>query len=63
MSHHAVNKNSSEDNQIAAELYIKWLLEDSTIFEDEEVSSGMASGAVKVKSEKTFRMHLLSLMV
>lgn len=32
---YAVNKNSSEDNQIAAELYIKWLLEDSTIFEDE----------------------------
>lgn len=32
---YAVNKNSSKDNQIAAMLYIKWLLEDSTIFEDE----------------------------
>lgn len=32
---YAVNKNASEDNQIASMLYIKWLLEDSTIFEDE----------------------------
>ena len=32
---YAVNKNSSKDNQIASMLYIKWLLEDSTIFEDE----------------------------
>ncbi len=32
---YAVNKESSSDNQIAAELYIKWLLEESTIFEDE----------------------------
>lgn len=32
---YAINKNSSSDNQIAAELYVKWLLEDSTIFEDE----------------------------
>lgn len=32
---YAVNKESSTDNQIASMLYIKWLLEDSTIFEDE----------------------------
>ncbi len=32
---YAINKNASEDNQIASMLYIKWLLEDSTIFEDE----------------------------
>ena len=32
---YAVNKNASADNQIASELYIKWLLEESSIFEDE----------------------------
>lgn len=32
---YAVNKNASVDNQIAAMLYVKWLLEDSTIFADE----------------------------
>lgn len=32
---YAVNKDSSTDNQIASMLYIKWLIEDSTIFEDE----------------------------
>lgn len=32
---YAVNKKASADNQIAAELYIKWLLEDSPIFDDE----------------------------
>lgn len=32
---YAVNKDSSVDNQIASMLYIKWLLEDSTIFADE----------------------------
>lgn len=32
---YAINKNASEDNQIAAMLYVKWLLEDSTIFADE----------------------------
>ncbi len=32
---YAVNKESSTDNQIASMLYIKWLIEDSTIFEDE----------------------------
>ncbi len=32
---YAVNNQSSTDNQIAAELYIKWLFEESTIFEDE----------------------------
>lgn len=32
---YAVNKNSSYDNKIASMLYIKWLLEESPIFEDE----------------------------
>lgn len=32
---YAVNNQSSTDNQIAAELYIKWLFEESSIFEDE----------------------------
>lgn len=32
---YAVNKNASTDNQIASMIYIKWLLENSTIFEDE----------------------------
>ena len=32
---YAVNKESSTDNQIASMLYIKWLVEDSTIYEDE----------------------------
>lgn len=32
---YAVNKEASTDNQIASMLYIKWLVEDSTIYEDE----------------------------
>ena len=32
---YAVNKEASTDNQIASMLYIKWLIEDSTIFDDE----------------------------
>ena len=32
---YAVNKNSSADNQIASMIYIKWLLEESPIFDDE----------------------------
>lgn len=32
---YAINKNASSDNQIASMLYVKWLLEDSPIFEDE----------------------------
>ncbi len=32
---YAINKSASEDNQIAAMVYIKWLLEESTIFDDE----------------------------
>ncbi len=32
---YAINKNSSADNQIASMLYVKWLIEESTIFEDE----------------------------
>lgn len=32
---YAINKNSNVDNQIASMLYIKWLIEDSSIFEDE----------------------------
>ncbi|MGN0293905.1 MAG: ABC transporter substrate-binding protein [Lachnospiraceae bacterium] len=30
-----INNQASEDNQIAAMLYLKWLLEESTIYEDE----------------------------
>jgi len=32
---YAINKNASADNQIAAMVYVKWLLEESPIFEDE----------------------------
>lgn len=32
---YGINKNATTDNQIAAELYVKWLIEDSTIFQDE----------------------------
>ncbi len=32
---YAINKYASADNQIASMIYIKWLLEESTIFEDE----------------------------
>jgi len=32
---YAINKNASSDNQIASMLYMKWLLEDSSIFSDE----------------------------
>lgn len=32
---YAVNKYASEDNQIASMLYVKWLLEESSIFDDE----------------------------
>lgn len=32
---YAINKNASADNQIASMLYVKWLIEESTIFEDE----------------------------
>ena len=32
---YAINKDASEDNQIAAMLYMKWLLEESTMFADE----------------------------
>lgn len=32
---YAINKESSTDNQIASMLYVKWLLEESTIFVDE----------------------------
>lgn len=32
---YAINNKAAEDNQIAAMVYLKWLLEESTIFEDE----------------------------
>ena len=32
---YAINKSASADNQIAAMLYVKWLLEESPIFDDE----------------------------
>ena len=32
---YAINKKSSEDNQIAAMIYIKWILEESPMFTDE----------------------------
>lgn len=32
---YAINKESSTDNQIAAMIYVKWLLEESSIYEDE----------------------------
>ncbi|MGN0400068.1 MAG: ABC transporter substrate-binding protein [Blautia sp.] len=32
---YAINKNATADNQIASMLYVKWLLEESPIFDDE----------------------------
>ena len=32
---YAINKSAATDNQIAAMLYVKWLLEESPIFDDE----------------------------
>lgn len=32
---YGINNKASEDNQIAAMLYVKWMLEESTIFDDE----------------------------
>lgn len=32
---YGINNKSSEDNQIASMLFVKWMLEESTIFEDE----------------------------
>lgn len=32
---YAINKQASEENQIAAMLYVKWLLEESSIYDDE----------------------------
>lgn len=32
---YAINNKSSEDNQLAAEVYVKWLVEESPIMEDE----------------------------
>lgn len=32
---YAINKQASEDNQIAAMVYLKWILEESSIYEDE----------------------------
>ena len=39
-----INKNGTEENQIAAMVYLKWLLEESTIFLDEGSIPALKSG-------------------
>lgn len=39
-----INKQASEDNQIAAMLYMKWLIEDSSIYDDEGSIPALKSG-------------------
>ena len=41
---YGINKNSSEDNQIAAMLYVKWLLDESPIFKDEGCTPARKDG-------------------
>lgn len=43
---YAINKNSSTDNQIASMLYVKWLLDESSIFEDEGCTPARKDGAM-----------------
>ena len=41
---YGINKNSSTDNQIAAMLYVKWLLDESPIFKDEGCTPARKDG-------------------
>lgn len=40
----AINKKASTDNQIAAMVYLKWLMEESTIYQDEKCIPALKSG-------------------
>ena len=52
---YAINNKAAEENQIASMVYLKWLLEESSIFVDE--------GTIPALSQSPFRIPCLSLTV
>lgn len=55
-----INKNATEDNQKAAMVYLKWLLEESTIYEDEGSIPALKSGELPDTLADFSNVQLLS---